>query len=57
VTVERVGDLQKPSTLDEILKAEGYDDAVAVMAVKSPAMAEATVHKNHPAPQTSPLTV
>ncbi len=33
----------EPSTLDEILKAEGYAEAVAVMVVKSPHMAEATV--------------
>jgi predicted RNase H-like HicB family nuclease len=36
----------EPSTLDEILKAQGYADTVAVMAVKSPMIAEATVRVN-----------
>jgi predicted RNase H-like HicB family nuclease len=41
----------EPSTLDEILKAEGYADAVAVMVVKSPDMAEATVRVNITLPE------
>jgi predicted RNase H-like HicB family nuclease len=38
--------VREPSTLDEILKAQGYADAVAVMAVKSTLIAEATVRVN-----------
>lgn len=41
----------EPSTLDEILNAEGYSDAVAVMVVKAPEMAEATVRVNITLPE------
>ncbi len=41
----------EPSTLDEILKTEGYTDAVAVMVVKAPEMAEATVRVNITLPE------
>lgn len=41
----------EPVTFDEILKAEGYADAVAVMAVKSPMIAEATVRVNITLPE------
>jgi len=36
----------EPSTLDEILKADGYADAVAVMVVKAPETEGATVRVN-----------
>jgi HicB_like antitoxin of bacterial toxin-antitoxin system len=49
--IEDGDSVPEPSTLDEILKAEGYADAVAVMAVKSPAMAEATVRVNITLPE------
>jgi predicted RNase H-like HicB family nuclease len=39
------------STLDQILKAEGYADAVAVMVVKAPELAEATVRVNITLPE------
>jgi predicted RNase H-like HicB family nuclease len=41
----------EPSTLDNILKAEGYADAVAVMTVKAPTIAEATVRVNITLPE------
>ena len=40
-----------PSSFDEILKAEGYDDAVAVMVVKAPDAMEATVRVNITLPE------
>jgi len=41
----------EPSTLDEILKAEGYVDAVAVMVVKAPETEGATVRVNITLPE------
>jgi predicted RNase H-like HicB family nuclease len=41
----------EPSTLDEILKAEGYGDAVAVMVVKAPETEGATVRVNITLPE------
>ncbi len=41
----------EPSTLDEILKAEGYADAVAVMVVKAPETEGATVRVNITLPE------
>jgi predicted RNase H-like HicB family nuclease len=49
--IEDGATVPEPSTLDEILKAEGYADAVAVMVVKSPSMAEATVRVNITLPE------
>jgi predicted RNase H-like HicB family nuclease len=40
-----------PSVLDDILKTEGYADAVAVMVVKAPELAEATVRVNITLPE------
>jgi predicted RNase H-like HicB family nuclease len=39
------------SALDDILKSEGYADAVAVMVVKAPELAEATVRVNITLPE------
>jgi predicted RNase H-like HicB family nuclease len=39
------------SSLDEILKAEGYADAVAVMVAKAPELAEAAVRVNITLPE------
>lgn len=41
----------EPSQLDEILKAEGYTDAVAVMVVKAPETEGATVRVNITLPE------
>jgi predicted RNase H-like HicB family nuclease len=41
----------EPSNLDEILKTEGYADAVAVMVVKAPELAETTVRVNITLPE------
>lgn len=43
--------IPEPSPLDQIVKAEGYDSAVAVMVVKAPAVAEATVRVNITLPE------
>ena len=44
-------EIPAPSSFDEILKAEGYGDAVAVMVVKAPDEAEATVRVNITLPE------
>ncbi len=49
--IEDSNAVPEPSTLDEILNAEGYSDAVAVMVVKAPEMAEATVRVNITLPE------
>lgn len=49
--IEDSNAVPEPSTLDEILNAGGYSDAVAVMVVKAPEMAEATVRVNITLPE------